>query len=898
MSRRDYVFVVVILTVGWAVWLQHMGIADHDDMLSNELTFARQNVSALVLHNPWPDQSPLYFLVLHAVGQISESPFCIQLFNAILLTLTLAATYALALAFAGSRVFAAAASLLGVVSPTSLWLVRNGRMYSLQALLSTLALLFLLRYLDGRRRGDLVAVAILSVVNIYVHFIGFLITALLFIPLFVDGGLAVWRQMPTDRSVRAWRPLASIGLATATVLVLVIPQVVRFTSLVGGGIPLRPELSLPGLSATFLDRVTRFWFVNADWGALRPADHVVTGVYVGSIAILSLAGTLAVRRCTGAIAGLCTLGPLVILGVAAARMNVRDRYFVWTLPLLWIATATGGCAALPRRGPTGVGADLADGVRAALALTVVAGSLWLLGHKVSEPSPQWTKLMMSVAAAYRPSMVVYMPPASTIGIPRLVAERMGLASGLKDVQVLDDSTHAQFISQVDAVREFVFLVYGQYSNTELAWRSHYLEARDYQKTVLPVWGAHAELFTRRAIGGFSATRQLAGPATPEHVVEWAVRRLRQHPHTPSGEPVLADALVARVQADGVIRESELFASQRGESGTWKLGPAEWDAVEDVGTTSGGVERHMIAAAPDEHSMLVVAFPAVRMKPALRMTYGIADSGVRFRSGANVRVMLYVNRTLKADVSCSTTPGWKELAVDTASLDGRPAEVVMLLTTANDRGWRFAFHLEPSSRASSTALDPTSHDAGAVLMTDGRTLKDAIERLEVHRLEDGRRIEARTEPHEYSALEMHEPAGADGEGAVRRQWVFGAPLWDGVGVTRQRSGGNLRDGLWAHPRNGSTLVIEARVKIGELLRGFAGLTDYSAMQASGLHVSAPVRYKILIDGAVVFEGEARRTRGWTEFAVPIRGSEGEHRLRIEISCATDKWAHFVFDLGSA
>ncbi len=899
MARRDYGFVIIILAVGWTVWLQRMGIADHDDMLSNELTFARQSVSTLVLHNPWPDQSPLYFLVLHGVRKISESPFFVQFFNAILLTLTLVATYALGLAFSGSRVVAGAAILLGAISPTSLWLVRNGRMYSLQVLLSVLALVFLLQYLDRRRRGDLVAVATLSVVNIYVHFIGFMITGLLFVPLLVDGSLGVWRQMQTDRSVRAWRPLAPFAFTAAAVLVFVIPQAFRFTSLVGGGIPLRPEVSLPGLSTTFLDRVSRFWFVNADWGALRTGDHVVTGVYVGSIAILAIAGMLAVRRRTGAIAALWVLLPLVVVGVAAARMNVRDRYFVWALPLLWIATATGACGALPWRRLTGVGVEIAHGVRAALALTVVVGSVWLLGNKLFEPSPQWTKLMTTLAGVYRPSMVVYMPPASTIGIPRLLAERMGLAFGLKDIRVLDEGTHTQFITQVDGAQEFVFLVYGQYSNAELAWRSHYLEARDYQKTVLPVWGAHAEVFTRGGIEGFSETQQLPGKPTPENIVGWAARRLRQQPHAPTREPVLANALVARVQANGVIRESRLFASQRGESGAWRLGPAEWDAVEEVGTTSGGVERHMIAAHPEEHSMLVVAFPAVEMKKAVRLTYGIADSGLVFRSGANVNVMVYVNGVLKVDVSCPNTPGWKELAADTASLDGQAAEVVMLITTPSDRSRHFAFRLEPSSNASSTSLEATSHASGAVLLNGGRTLKDAVDRLEVYRLEGDRRIDARTEPHAYSASDMHEVAGAGGEGAVQRQWVFGTPLWDAVGVTRQRSGGGVRDGLWAHPRNGSTLVIETpAAKMGELLRGFAGLTDYSVMQATGLKLEAPVRFKILIDGRSAFEGEARRSRGWTEFAVPIGAAQGERHLRIEISCATDKWAHFVFDLGSA
>src|SRR4029077_10517770 len=139
----------------------------------------REPVTTIVLHNPWPDQSPLYFLVLHATRRLGESPRAIQFLNALLLTMTLAATYGLGRAFSGSVVVAQSAIFLGAISPASLWLVRNGRMYSIQVLLSVLSLLCLLAYLDRRQRRDLAALAIFSVLNIYTHFIGFLITAVL-----------------------------------------------------------------------------------------------------------------------------------------------------------------------------------------------------------------------------------------------------------------------------------------------------------------------------------------------------------------------------------------------------------------------------------------------------------------------------------------------------------------------------------------------------------------------------------------------------------------------------------------------------------------------------------------------------------------------------------------------
>jgi len=124
------------------------------------------------------------------------------------------------------------------------------------------------------------------------------------------------------------------------------------------------------------------------------------------------------------------------------------------------------------------------------------------------------------------------------------------------------------------------------------------------------------------------------------------------------------------------------------------------------------------------------------------------------------------------------------------------------------------------------------------------------------------------------------------------------LWDAVGLTRQPSGGVQRDGLWAHPRDGTTLVIDApRTVTGTVLRGYFGVTDFSAAWAARGRVTAPVQFRISLDGQLVLEREATRAPGWRAFAVPIPEGAGERSLRIEIASATDKWAHFVFDLWS-
>jgi hypothetical protein len=754
-GRRDYTIVMSVLAIGWAVWLHRMGINDHDDMLSHELVFAREGVATLVSRIPWPDQSPLYFLYLHALRIAGESPFVVQFGNAVLLSLALAGTYLVALAFSASRTVATAAIVFGVLSPTSVWLVRNGRMYSLQLLCAMVATLFVLRYLERRRRRDLVAFCAASLANIYIHFFGFLITALLFVPLFVDAWLGA-RRTEHERPTGWWRTVGPLFVAALSLFIASLPQVVRVVTLVTQAAPAaRAEVSLPSPLPQFLERVSWFWFVNSHWGTLRVGEPFVTAIYIGSIVALAAAGLAMARRRLGVAAALWILLPLAAFGLAASRLDIRDRYFVWTLPLLWIAVAMGGVGPLPERWLRGSGADIVRGMRAALVAIVAAGSVWLLWHKLPERYAEWTKLMTAVEQVFRPSMVVYMPPGSPIGSPRHVATEHQLPAALRDVRELNAATHDAFLREVDGGQEFVFLVYGGLENDELRQRVEHLEARGYHKAVLPVFAARAYVFTRHPSDAWSTVESLTPGAPPDAIVAWARQQLRSRPVPPAATSQVSRAVVARVSPDGTARIGRVFSSQRGEFGAWRLGPQEWNVVEDVRTTSGGVEREMVGAHPATGSVLVVASRIPRMQRSLDLTYGIADTGLIFGAGADVDVDVYVNGQQTIRFSCPNTPGWKTQTADTSALDGETADVVMLVTTRDDSARHFAYRLEPSSAAGRPVkVDP---EPPPFVLTGGRKLSDAVEQLRVFRREGDRRIDAEADGRTYSAADMHEAA---------------------------------------------------------------------------------------------------------------------------------------------
>lgn len=889
--RREYIFVIIILAVGWAFWLQRAGVNDPDDALSNELLFAQAPVAAIVFHNPWPDQSPLYFVVLHASRRIAMSPFAIELLNACLLTLTLLATYALALAFCGSRRIARGAMFLGSISPAGLWLVRNGRMYSIQVLFALLALLGALAYLEGRRTRDLVLFASACLLGIYTHFSGFLIGGVLLMPLFIDA----WSRARSIEERPGRPPMLAPALAMLAIVVLALPQEFRLAALLRNP-PLRSGLSIAGPSVTLLNQVSWFWFVNADWGGLRPAVPVVSMVYLGSIGMLAIAGLSFANWRRRGIAILWIAIPIIVLGLAAGRVDIRARYFLFVLPVLWIAISSAVLA--PRAWPRVVAEDsaIAQGVRYAFAAVIVAGSFWLLSHKVPERYPQWTKLMLGLQQIYRPSMEVYMPPGPPTGTPRFLARYLGLTDGLANVRPLGMETHAAFLDEVQRGKEFVFLVHWTYENAELQWRIRHLSEQGYQRTELPVWGARADVFTRRDLDSVSRRDRLNEPPSPANIVAWARREIQRRQNRPTPSIQLRDALVARVYRDGTLRRARLFTSQHGEDPSWKIGESGWDEVGESLQSSGGVERPVLTGRPTEGTVLVIGFPAVALNAAMTLFHGITDRGPRWTQVAGVRVALYVNGQEIARTPGPDVAGWRELRVDTSGLRGTAADVVLLITASNDVERTFAFQLETDSNAA-PAL-PAEASGGRVVLTGGRTLKDAVDQLTVYRRSGANRFDAWRDGTSRSPIEMHEDPGARGEGSVTTQWRLGPLPWDAVGTTRQRSGGEARDGIWAHPRNGTTLVIETpAAEVGGVLRGYFGLTDYAVSRVSAAGVTAPVHISIALDGRLVFERDAGRRTGWQPFEVPVEVQRRERAIRIEIESGVDSWAHFVFDVWS-
>jgi len=358
---------------------------------------------------------------------------------------------------------------------------------------------------------------------------------------------------------------------------------------------------------------------------------------------------------------------------------------------------------------------------------------------------------------------------------------------------------------------------------------------------------------------------------------------------------LARVLVARVDTDGIARESVFFMSQHGEDGYWRLAEPEWDAVQQATVTSGNLARRLILAHAARDSTLVLGFPGMATKRSLRLTCGIADSDLGYPATSDVAITAYLDDDRVADLVCQNAPGWREVVAEIPVGRGRRPDVTLLVTTEDDRARAFGLGVEASRARPGPAVP--QRFGPAIALTSG-TLREWLPHLRVYRIaRDGSQKPARAlVAGAVSARDMHERGAVD-EGALGDHWVLGPAVWDSVGSTRQLSGGVVRNGLWAHPKAGTVLVMEAvKVALGTTLQGYFGFTDFSLAQATARGVSAPVAFNVLLDGVVIVREKAPRQPGWRSFSVPVQAG-GERRLTVEIAADSDSWAHFVFDIWS-
>jgi len=138
----------------------------------------------------------------------------------------------------------------------------------------------------------------------------------------------------------------------------------------------------------------------------------------------------------------------------------------------------------------------------------------------------------------------------------------------------------------------------------------------------------------------------------------------------------------------------------------------------------------------------------------------------------------------------------------------------------------------------------------------------------------------------------EEAGPNGEGILQERWKCGADKWKVVARTRQKAGGELRDGLWLHPRdNGIVQVTFPQVPMGHHLEGYFGLTDL----ASGKN-DFPSYLEVWVGGMPVLRRQIDgKMKGWAPFSIDTSAWSGQPAdLTLRVETDKQRWRHLVLD----
>jgi hypothetical protein len=893
---RGWLVCVLVIAAAWGAWRHRLGIVDLDEAASNELIFVRQPLSTIVSALPWTDQSPLWFVVLHFWRLLGESTATIKALNLTLLTASLLVFYALGRRLCPPRV-ALGAIVLAALSPASLWVARSGRMYSLHLLLWVAGLYCAVQYLDRRRPLDLASFVAAGVLAIYNHFIGFVSTGTAVLWLFVEALAEMRTALPGTREEREAERRRLLGPPVAAALaigLLVQPQVMRMLALLQAPPAVVAGQALPGGGLPFLDAVSWFWLMGADWGPLRAGAPILRSVYLAGAYLLFVMGLARGSTRLRRMLVTTVVFPLVSIGLAAGHMDFRDRHLLYLLPLVWLAIVNGGIGGDPEGVPVPIAVRRGA---VAVLVTVGAASAWMLAHKLPERYVEWTKLMSGLAQLRRPHLVVSMAPGPLTGTPSLVASWLDPRGGL-DVHDLTRDTRLEFMAQVDATRDFALLsTPWSPPDAEHEWRRRYLESRGYRRFDLSVTAATAQVFTSGGLPVFATVTPLPARLPSRDVVAWARDRAHDPARPRPSVGMWSDSLVARVDADGLAHESTFFASQHGENGGWRLGATGADTVEEGKATFGHGEEDAVYARPTGDSLLLLVFPHLDLRDGLRLTCGAAPPAAGQRKIGVVSAQVYLDDEEAAPATCPLGR-WSEAIVD-ARAAGPTADLTLALSTVGADHADVWLRFGRSGRSGAPRAPAPAPAAGPVTLTPARTLKDNLDRLRVFRIGASGfgRVTGRFETVPRSAAEMHEAPQAAGEGGLDARWQIGDLPWDAVGLTRQRLAGEVRPGLWAHPKEGTVLVIEADVAgLGDVIEGYYGLTDYSVETAKAARISEPVRFRVSLDRRLLLAREVPRAPGGTTFAAALGEAHATTgRLRVEVEAARDDWAHFVFDL---
>jgi hypothetical protein len=163
------------------------------------------------------DQMPLFYMFTWLMRPWGDGAFVLRLQSVVAGSLAVAAVFLLGRALFGIRA-ALAASLLMALMPYAVWYSQEARNYALFMLLSTLQMYFSYRALKQSRWFDWAGLAVVSILNLYNHYLALETTAA--VALYVSGFLLFDLLRKSSNRLRL---ATALFLATAVVVAALVP---------------------------------------------------------------------------------------------------------------------------------------------------------------------------------------------------------------------------------------------------------------------------------------------------------------------------------------------------------------------------------------------------------------------------------------------------------------------------------------------------------------------------------------------------------------------------------------------------------------------------------------------------------------------------------------------------
>ncbi len=318
----------------------------------------------------------LLFRPWHALGEAEET---VRAFSALFSVAGVAVVY-----FLGRRLFGSAAGVVAALALAlhagSIWYAQEARSYALATFFVLLSSLFLVRFIQGGARRDLIAWVAASTLSCYAHFFAGYVVAAQIVSLAALG-------------LQELRQRKALAGAIASVMVLTLPIVITMILTPMDIVNWIPPLSLKGIvdNAEFLSG-------GNSWLLLFSlAFFVVLTVRIFQTQTKALG-----RWSTALVLAWSILPPLALAAISVFQPILINRYLMFAVPA-WSLSAGGVLGRLMERGRIAmIGACMALG----LMISAQVYAFWIYNYVRPPFSEDWRTPAAQVAAATLPGDVI------------------------------------------------------------------------------------------------------------------------------------------------------------------------------------------------------------------------------------------------------------------------------------------------------------------------------------------------------------------------------------------------------------------------------------------------------------------------------------------------------------